>query len=111
VIPNDTERYTERSRRVLLVISVLGCTRGAERIVSPPRAQGQEGDKSGSFSAIVRVLLDHFLRFKTELQESEMTGFLSCGSDTSDTVFVVNGGRWRFWEATAPKLRKCLKPA
>lgn len=32
-------------------------------------------------------------------------------SDTSDTFFVVNGGRRRFWEATDPKSRKCLKPA
>jgi hypothetical protein len=32
-------------------------------------------------------------------------------SDTSDTVFVVNGGLWGASEARDPKLRKCLKPA
>jgi hypothetical protein len=31
--------------------------------------------------------------------------------DTSDTVFVVNGGRSTSWQATDPKLEKCLKQA
>jgi hypothetical protein len=45
--------------------------------------------------------------------------FRNCGekcppppkSDTGDTVFVVNGGLWESWEATDPKLKKCLQPA
>lgn len=37
--------------------------------------------------------------------------FSTLDTDTSDTVFVVNRGRWGFWEATDPKLGKCFKPA
>jgi hypothetical protein len=32
-------------------------------------------------------------------------------TDTSDTVFMVNGGRWESSQATDPKLKMCLKPA
>jgi hypothetical protein len=37
--------------------------------------------------------------------------FSTLESDTSDTFFVVNRGRWRLWEATDLKSIKCLKPA
>lgn len=37
--------------------------------------------------------------------------FSALEGDTSDTVSVVNRGRWRFLEASDAKLRNYLKPA
>jgi len=42
---------------------------------------------------------------------SQLRAFDASRGDTSDTFFAVNGGHSRSWEATDPKLRKCLKPA
>ena len=55
--------------------------------------------------------LNIFLRFKNRISRFRNERFLSCGSDTSDTVFR---GQWRSLEVlggNGPEVEKCLKPA
>lgn len=56
-------------------------------------------------------LLNIFLRCENDVLKNLRMVFSTLATDTSDTFFVVNRGRWRFWEATDPKLRNGLKPA
>jgi hypothetical protein len=68
--------------------------------------KGQEQEVSPPF---FEYFLDIFPGFEMMFSRSRSARFLRFGSDTSDTVFVVNGGRWRSWKATDPKLIKRLK--
>ncbi len=80
-------------------------------MVSPPRARTGVGPKEGVSPPFLEYFLNIFSRCKNDIFKDSRVMFSTLEGDTSDTVFVVNTGRWRLWEATDPKSKKCLKPA
>jgi hypothetical protein len=69
------------------------------------------GPKEGVSPPFFEYFLNISSRCESDMFRDSRMMFSTLGGDTSDTVFVVNTGRWRLWEATDPKLRKCLKAA
>src|SRR5215472_7985697 len=71
-------------------------------------ANAEEGSSLRHTSSTPGIFLGIW---KCSSLSASRSGFPHSMYHTNDTVFVVNGGRSRLWEATGPKLKKCLKAA